>query len=96
MGWGPPLIQEFRKSQPGITQPWYVYDYGVGGTFKGMRLHIDDLMVQGTLSCYFPEPTKSILVVSPQNIPQAEAFFRGYRLQILIGIRYLGGFLGSK
>ena len=53
-------------------------------------------MVQGTPRGYFPEPTKSILVVSPWNVPQAEAFFRVYRIQIVTGRYYLRGFGGSE
>ena len=53
-------------------------------------------MVRGSPRGYFPEPTKSILVVSPWNIPHAEAFFRGYGIQIVMGSRYLEGFVGSK
>ena len=40
-----PLIQEFRKAQPGITQTWYADDTGVGGNFGGIHRHIDNLMV---------------------------------------------------
>ena len=69
---------------------------GGGGTFGGIRRHIDELIVRGPPRYYFPEPTKSILVVSPRNAPQAEAFFRGYRLQIVTGSRYLKSFVGSK
>ena len=53
-------------------------------------------MVLGPPRGYLPDPKKSILVVSPQNILQAEAFFGGYKLHIVMGSRYLGGFLGSK
>ena len=45
---------------------------------------------------YFPEPTKRILVVSPRNIPWVEAFFWDYRLHMVTGTRYIGGFVGSK
>ena len=45
---------------------------------------------------YFLETTKSILIVSSQNIPRAETFFTGYRLYIFMGSRYLRGFVGSK
>ena len=34
--------------------------------------------------------------MSPRNIPRLEAFFRGYGLQIVMGSRYLGGFVGTK
>ena len=53
-------------------------------------------MVRGFLHGYSPEPTKSILVVSPWNAPQAEAFFRGYELQIVKASHNLGGLVGSK
>ena len=53
-------------------------------------------MVRGPPCGYFPEMTKSILVVSPWNVPRAEAFFRGYGLEIVTGSRYIGGFMWSK
>ena len=53
-------------------------------------------MIRGTPCGYFPEPTKSILVVSSWNASQAEALFGGYGLQIVMGSRHLGGFVGSK
>ena len=34
--------------------------------------------------------------MSPWNVPRAEVFFRGYRLHIVTGSRYLGGFVGTK
>ena len=32
----------------------------------------------------------------PRKVPRVEAFFRGYRLQIVTGRHYLRGFVGSK
>ena len=90
------LIQELRKAHPGVTQAWYEDGNRTGGIFKVIRRHIEDLMVQGPPRGCFLEPTKSVLVVSPQNLPRAEAFFRGYRFHIMMGGRYLGGFVGSK
>ena len=34
--------------------------------------------------------------MSPRNVPQAEAFFWGYGLQIVTGRRYLEGFVGTN
>ena len=53
-------------------------------------------MVREPLRGYVPDPIKRILVVSLQNVPQAEAVFRGYGLQIFTGCRYLRDFGGSK
>ena len=43
---------------------------------------------------YFPDPTKSILVVAPMNVAMAEDFFRGMRLKVVTGSWYLGVFIG--
>ena len=34
--------------------------------------------------------------MSPWNVLRAEAFFRGYGLKIVAGIRYFGGFVGTN
>ena len=91
-----PLIWELRAYHPRVTQPWYADDDGAGGKFAGIRWNLDDLMVQGPLQSYFPEPTNSIVVVSPRNILREETFFRGYGLQVVAGIRYLGVFVGTE
>ena len=91
-----PIIREFQKSHPGVTQPWYTDDAGAGGTFKGIRRHLDDLMSRAPPQGYFTKPTKSILVVSTLNVLQAGAFFWSYSLQIVTGSRYLREFVGTK
>ena len=83
-------------AHPGVTQLWYAGDAGVGGTFGGIWQHLDDFMMRGPLHSYFLDLTKSILVVSLRNVPWSEAFFRDYGLQIVTGIRYIGGFVWSK
>ena len=72
-----PLIRKLWKAHPRVTQPWYADDAGAGGTFGGIQRYLENLVLRGTPRGYFPEPTNSILVVSPQNIPRVEAFFRG-------------------
>ena len=41
------------------------------------------------------EPTKSILVVTLGNLARAEEHFRGMGIRVVMGHRYLGGFLGD-
>eukprot|EP00957_Ditylum_brightwellii_P141949 10814263-Ditylum_brightwellii.AAC.1 len=45
---------------------------------------------------YIPEPSKSILVTSSDNIEQATAYFEHYNFKIKAGNCYLGGYLGEK
>ena len=84
------------KFHPGVNQSWYADDAGAGSTFDEIRRHLDDLMVREPPHSYFPDPTKSILVMSHRNVPRAEAFFVGYRLKIVTGSRYPVGFVGIK
>ena len=91
-----PLIRELWQAHPGVTQPWYVDYDEARGIFGRIWRHLDDMIVRGPLQGYLPEPTKSILVMSPWNVLQEEAFFRGYVLQIVTGICYIGGFVGTK
>ena len=86
-----PLIRDLQTSHPGVTKPWYVNDAGTGGTFSGIRGHLDDLMVRFPLWGYFLEPTKSILVVFLRNIPRGKYLFHGYGLEIVTGSRYIWG-----
>ena len=40
---------------------------------------------------YYPEPTKSILVMPQGNVARVEEHFRGLRIRVVKGHRYLGG-----
>ena len=51
------------------------------------------MQARGAPRGYFPETTKSILAVAPRNVPRVEEFFRGMRVKIVTGRRYLGGFV---
>ena len=78
--WILPLIQELRTAHPSITQPVYADDTRPEGNFEVIRCHLDDLMVQVPPHGYFPNPNKSVLVMSTRNVMRAEAFFWGYGL----------------
>ena len=66
-----PLIRFLRRDHPQVTQLWYAEDAGAGGNFEAVMAHFRDLQLKGPARRYFPEPTKSILVVAEQNIPRA-------------------------
>ena len=88
------LIREPQGAHLRVTQPWYPDDAGAGGNFVHMLAHIWDLQAWGLSRGYFPEPTKTILVVSPRNVARAEEFFRGRGIKVVTGHRYIGGFIG--
>ena len=72
-----PLIWELRTAHPRVTQPWYADDAGAGETFQQVQEHFQDLQARGPARGYYPEPTKSILVVAPGNVARDEEHFRG-------------------
>ena len=45
---------------------------------------------------YFPEPSKSILMVNEKFIADAKTLFEPMRLTVVTGSRYLGGFVGQS
>ena len=58
--------------------------------------HFRDLQMRGMDRGYYPKPTKSILVVAKRNVPRAKEYFQGMGIQIVTGIRYLGGFVEER
>ena len=54
------------------------------------------MLARGPSRGYYPEPTKSILVMALQNVGRAEEFFRGMGIKVVTGHRYLGGFIGDS
>ena len=90
------LSREFQGSHPHVTQPWYADDTGAGGKFTNILEHLRDLHVWGPARGYYLEPTKSILVLAPGNVSQAEEHFRGLGIRVVTGHRYLGGYIGYR
>ena len=95
MARGSPLIQEVREAHTRVTQPWYADDAEAGGRFKYGQVNFQDLQARGPARGYYPEPTKSILVVVPGNVDRAEEHFRWIGIQVVTGNMYLGVFLGD-
>ena len=91
-----PLIRELQDSHYHFAQPWYADGAGAGGTFERILAHFQDLQAWGPPQGYLPEPTKSILVVSPRNVAKSEELFRGMGMKIVTGSRYLGGLLVDR
>ena len=61
--------------------------------FQQILEHFRDLQARGPARGYYPEPTKSILVVAPGNVARVEEHFRGLGIRVVTGHWYLGGYI---
>eukprot|EP00978_Attheya_sp_CCMP212_P001429 scaffold3002_cov64-Attheya_sp.AAC.2 len=90
-----PLIKQLKREHPDVSQPWYADDAGAGGKFTAIRKQFDRLQELGPARGYFPEPSKSILVVREANLAAAQVAFKDLGFKITTGNRYLSGFIGE-
>ena len=80
-----PLIRDLRRAAPCVNQPWYADNTGVGAKFEEIMDHFRDLQLRGPAWGYYPEPTKSILVVVERNVPRSKYYFRGMGIKVVTG-----------
>ena len=67
-----PLNQELRDTHTRVTQTCYADDAGERENFGEIIIHFRELKVREPPQGYFPEFTKSILVVAPLNVDRAD------------------------
>ena len=91
-----PLCRTIKDEVPECHQPWYADDAGAGGKFDDILNYFNVLTNEGPARGYFPEPSKSILIVKPQSVEAAKAKFQHLGFQVVTGARYLGGFIGTE
>jgi hypothetical protein len=66
-----PLIRQLKPEFPQVEQPWYADDEGAGAKFDKIECFFRRLCEIGRLFGYYPEPTKSILIVRQHNLEEA-------------------------
>ena len=78
-------------------QAWYADDSLSGGKLEEMRKWWDQLCKSGPKYGYFPLPKKTILIVKPEHITEAERVFAGTNVKITKeGERHMGAVIGSN
>ena len=90
-----PLIRQLQDEIPDVNQPWYADDAGAGGKFCAIQEYFEQLQELGPSRGYFPEPTKSILVVQGHTKELAASYFKDLKFKVTTGLQYLGGFIGK-
>jgi len=77
------------------TQLWYVDDASASGSLPELCNWFNLLCSHGPSFGYYPEPTKSFVIVNEQWMGEAAAIFGDLGVQVVTGHRFLGGFIGS-
>ena len=90
-----PLIKNIKQEIHDVTQTWYADDTGALGTFAIIDTYFDSLTHQGPRRRYYPKPSKSVLIVRPENLEARKEFGARYVFQVCMGARYLGGYIGE-
>ena len=90
-----PLIR-LLESPDKYRQAWYADDSSALGKLEKLLDWLLLLMENGPKYGYYPEPSKSYLVVHPNFIDEAHRLFDQFGIKIVEGRRYLGGYVGSE
>jgi hypothetical protein len=67
-----------------MEQTWYADNAGTGGKLDAIKRHFEKLEEIGPHYGYFPEPSKSMLIVPQKNLSAALIAFEGHVFTITI------------
>jgi hypothetical protein len=90
-----PLVRQLKREVHQVHQAWYADDAAADADFTSIKIFMERLIELGPDYGYYPEASKSILVVSEVNKAAAEPYFCDMKLKVVTRSRYLGGFIGS-
>ena len=85
-----PLIESLKDRDKYLQT-----DSGALGALENLVEWLSSLTENGPKYGYYPEPSKSYLIVHPNFVEKADQLFDTFGIRIFEGRRYLGGFIGS-
>ena len=90
-----PLVHSLRNPAQ-LTQIWYADYASVCGHLENVYEWFSQLRSRGPDFGYFPEPSKSFLLVSDKHRSVAERLFGCLGVQVVNGHHFLSGYLGDS
>ena len=91
-----PLIKNLKQEIPAITHPWHADNAVALGTLSRLGTYFDLVTHQGPGHGYYPRPSKSVLVLRPENIEAEKEFGARHGFKVCTVARYLGGYIGDN
>ena len=89
-----PPINNLKRQIPDVTQTWYADDTGALCTFVIIDTCYYSLTRQVPGSGYYPEPSKSLVIVHPDNLEAGKYFGARHGFKMYTEAHYLGGYIG--
>ena len=89
------VIKNLKQEIPDITQSWYADDAVNLGMFARLETYFDSLIRHGPGWDNHPNPTKSVLIVRPENLEAGKLFGACHRFRMCTCAHYLGGYIGD-
>ena len=90
-----PLIRSLKETHR-WTQAWYADDANCGGFLDNLLVWFKRLMHDGPVFGYFPQPSKTYLVVDECDLLEARRLFEPLGVNVTCSHRLLGGHVGSS
>ena len=90
------LVKHLKSTYPDVTQPWYSDNAGALGMFDRFDNYFKALNSKGPEQGYFPDPTKNIIVLHPQNLESIEKFRQRHGFKVCMSACYIGGYIGDE
>ena len=77
-----PIIRELKTEFPAAKQQWCAYDESTAGYCADIRAQFERLQQLGSKYGYFPESSKSVLIVTPHNVEQDKVELAGLKFRL--------------
>ena len=91
-----PLFNNLKREIPDVTHTLYADDAGALGIFVRIETYFNLLTRQGPGRGHYPKPSKSILIMRPDNIGTIKEFGARHGFKLCTGARYLRGCIGDN
>ena len=83
------------KDPNNVLQSWYADDSAAIAKLQKLEIWLKNLIEESAPFGYFPEPSKSFLIVDKQYAEEAHHIFDKYSITIVEAKKFLGGFIGD-